>query len=453
MSRVFCACPVLSIPMVVLLAPAAVAMVWVVNPNGTGDQPTIQAAITASSPGDVIELTDGTFRGWGNRDIRYLGKAVTIRSQSGDAASCVIDVGASSQDQHRGFDFRHDEGPGSVLENVTVTHGYLGVLQYPLGHGAAILMEEASPTIRGCTFTENYAEVGAAIVTGGGAPRIEQCRFTNNQAAVISGAIDISGGHVWIEGCVISGNESQGGGAISMDDNSTVVIRGCTISGNHALIWGGGLFSAFSGVLVDRSILWGNCADADGDDLWMGTDAEVGFACSLIDLPGIHGPIRYDETSIEGDQLFCGPISCRDAPTAKGDFHVDAASPVRAAASLCGQLIGALDAGCGASAGTGELDPLGSTALFLAAPAPNPTTGRVSIRFDLPDGGPVLLRLIDVTGRPVRTLLDRGLSPGRHELAFDLTDPGRPPLARGIYYLQLRCDGEEQVRKLVLAGR
>jgi hypothetical protein len=40
-----------------------------VAPDGSGDAPTIQAAIDSSAPQDVVELADGTFIGPGNRDL------------------------------------------------------------------------------------------------------------------------------------------------------------------------------------------------------------------------------------------------------------------------------------------------------------------------------------------------------------------------------------------------
>jgi len=55
-----------------------------VRPDGSGDFATIQAALDAARDGDVIELADGTFTGEGNRDVHFLGKAVTVRSQSAD---------------------------------------------------------------------------------------------------------------------------------------------------------------------------------------------------------------------------------------------------------------------------------------------------------------------------------------------------------------------------------
>ncbi len=81
-------------------APAA-ATTYVVRPNGAGDFATIQAAIDAVANGDVIELANGTFAGNGNRDLTYRGKAITVRAQASDPASCVIECGGSAGSPHR----------------------------------------------------------------------------------------------------------------------------------------------------------------------------------------------------------------------------------------------------------------------------------------------------------------------------------------------------------------
>jgi hypothetical protein len=70
---------------------SARATTHVVRPDGGGDSPDIQAAIDAATDGDIVELTDGTFTGDGNRDIDYKGKALTVRSQSGNPEGCIID--------------------------------------------------------------------------------------------------------------------------------------------------------------------------------------------------------------------------------------------------------------------------------------------------------------------------------------------------------------------------
>ena len=66
--------------MTLLLISVAAAETYVVKPDGTGDFPTIQAAIDAAYHGDVIELTDGVFTGDGNRDLWNRDRYLVFRS-------------------------------------------------------------------------------------------------------------------------------------------------------------------------------------------------------------------------------------------------------------------------------------------------------------------------------------------------------------------------------------
>lgn len=107
----------------ILAALPATAATIVVGPDGSGDYPTIQEAVDAAVPGDVIELEDGTYRGDGNRDIEYRGKSVTVRSRSGDPEACIIDCEGEEFEPHRGFFFRGGEDSTAVLEGITITNG------------------------------------------------------------------------------------------------------------------------------------------------------------------------------------------------------------------------------------------------------------------------------------------------------------------------------------------
>ncbi len=94
---------------------------YVVNPQGTGDFPTIVEALAAAEGGDRIELADGVFEGPGNHNLDFNGKAIIVCSQSGDPTTCIIDCQGSEAEPHRGFIFQNDEGAESVLIGFTVT--------------------------------------------------------------------------------------------------------------------------------------------------------------------------------------------------------------------------------------------------------------------------------------------------------------------------------------------
>jgi len=103
----------------------ASAAIHLVYPDGSGDFPTIQDAVDASADGDVIELGSGRFTGLGNHDVTFAGKAITVRSRTGDPLDCVIDCQGSEVNESHGFIFDSGEGPDSRLEGVTITDGYL----------------------------------------------------------------------------------------------------------------------------------------------------------------------------------------------------------------------------------------------------------------------------------------------------------------------------------------
>ena len=106
------------------MAGTASAATYVVQADGLGDFPTIQAAVLAAGDDDIIELTDGIFTGEGNRDIMVPARPITIRSESDDYLLCMIDCEGSARAEHRGFWFQDAVGTGDVtLQGIGTTTG------------------------------------------------------------------------------------------------------------------------------------------------------------------------------------------------------------------------------------------------------------------------------------------------------------------------------------------
>jgi len=83
--------------------------------------------------------------------------------------------------------------------------------------------------------------------------------------------------------------------------------------------------------------------------------------------------------------------------------------------------------------------------------APNPFNPVTNIRFDVPpEGGAVTLRIYDVSGRLVRSLLEGMQSPGLKTIAWDGRNEAGDPVATGTYLYRLTGKGFEQTRKMVL---
>jgi len=72
---------------------------------------------------------------------------------------------------------------------------------------------------------------------------------------------------------------------------------------------------------------------------------------------------------------------------------------------------------------------------------PNPFNPVTTIQFVLDRDSQVSLRVFDVQGRAVRTLLNGYLAAGKRVVGWDGKDGGGRPLASGTYFLRLQGGG------------
>ncbi len=76
---------------------------------------------------------------------------------------------------------------------------------------------------------------------------------------------------------------------------------------------------------------------------------------------------------------------------------------------------------------------------------PNPFNPETKIRFDLASRSSVLLEVYNILGQKVTTLIDREMTPGRHEVEFDGTG-----LATGTYFYRLKIGDTVETRKMLM---
>jgi hypothetical protein len=77
---------------------------------------------------------------------------------------------------------------------------------------------------------------------------------------------------------------------------------------------------------------------------------------------------------------------------------------------------------------------------------PNPFNPTTTIGFNIPNEMPVSLKIYDITGREIASLLNETKLAGYHEVRFDGSK-----LASGIYLYKLKTENFTQVRKMALA--
>jgi hypothetical protein len=342
-----------------LCLPAAHADFYLVTPASPGG---IQGAIDAAGDGDIIELTDGTYCGRGNRGLDYCGKALMIRSRSGNPEACVIDCEYES----RAFIFHSAETSGSILEGVTIERGF-----HEDCGGGVYCDSAASPRFINCIFRYNsclYAGAGFGC-RNGCYPRFEGCLFTRNWAK--DGTHGYGGGlycgfssHVNLVDCTFWENRAEvRGGGFSCHFYSSATLNRCTFYRDFAPS------GAAMGHRYDAHVSASNCIFAcarEGEAIY----CELG-STTWLDCCNVYGNEGGDYVScIEGqgmvdnfssDPLFCGAYA--------GDFTLQSNSPCAAENSpTCGR-IGAHPAGC---------EPSSSVPV---SPPPQVSWGAVKERF------------------------------------------------------------------------
>ena len=99
-----------------------------------------------------------------------------------------------------------------------------------------------------------------------------------------------------------------------------------------------------------------------------------------------------------------------------------------------------------AAPGNGPSDGSG---LDLLAGAPNPFSRATRLTFTLAHAGPVSLRVFDVHGREVHTLVRDRRGAGSHTVTWDGRDARGACAPAGIYFLRLDADGRALARRIL----
>jgi hypothetical protein len=292
-----------------LLARIGYCRTITVRADGSGEYPTIQAAIWAAAGGDEVVLETGTYTGAGNRDIDFLGKAITVRGidpfDISVVGATIIDCNGSEANLHRGFKFHSAEGPGSCVSGVTVVNGYgpidiLGTGVFSAG--GAIYFHKSSPTIENCILAENSASFGGAVGgsnnsnptllncalvdnsshnRGGAIYAVRSCKLVVSQCTIAGNSASIQAGGMYTESncqvqvanSVFSRNSARFRGALT-ESGGTGTIRDCIFTANTAELWGGALGTDISTVTFINCLFTGNVAGEKGGavDINYGTE-------------------------------------------------------------------------------------------------------------------------------------------------------------------------------------
>ena len=222
--------------------------------NVPGDQPTIAAAISASVNGDVINIAAGTYN---EHSLNTAGKAITIQGTLNGDGSLATTIDA--QQGGMVFEVNSGEGYDTRIENLIIT-----------GSGnndpGIECTNNSKVSINGCIITANQRH---GIYAYRGFPNVTDCLITNNASSGIycEGLYPSQWDFPTISNCVISGNSSNVGAGIYLD-NLSPIITDCVIADNVGPTpssRGAGIFLALNeNAVISGCTITGNSSDGNG---------------------------------------------------------------------------------------------------------------------------------------------------------------------------------------------
>jgi hypothetical protein len=82
---------------------------------------------------------------------------------------------------------------------------------------------------------------------------------------------------------------------------------------------------------------------------------------------------------------------------------------------------------------------------YLSQNYPNPFNPSTTIEYDIPKAGLVTLKIYDILGREVRTIVNEEKTAGRYKISFNASS-----FASGVYFYRLTSGGYTSIKKMVL---
>ena len=436
---------------------------------------TIQSAINACSNGDTVLVQPGTymenlnFRGknivltsryYQNNDYSFIQNTIINGSNptSPDSASCVI--------------ISHGEDSSAVLQGFTITGGSGTKWQDEHGaglyrEGGGILIQYSYPVIQHNIITSNQAIPGGVISTGGGGmrigdsyPKVFNNLIINNTGRYGAGVVlNYTGGEYKNNViCRNYGSQDYGAGSgfwVNGSYSRAITILNNTVVSNSALSGTPGIYS-FGGAAatVRNNIVWGNTSTSGIQITGSGSlvvrycDVQGGYngAGNINSNPLFDSTNYYIASNSPCIDTGDSSLVYNDPPDpnnpnfakwpARGGLRNDMGAYGGPGSNVIANTIVAIK-------GYGE--KLQPDNFYLSQNYPNPFNPKTIINYQLSMFSDVKIRVYDILGNEVETLVNQKQNAGSYEVEFDGSD-----LSSGIYFYKLDTENYSDTKRMIL---
>ena len=482
------------------LAPGAT---WYVHPDSTLNS--IQDALNICASFDTILVGTGTYYeniAWpakvGIKLLSEQGPDSAIIDGSGTASVIIIDTtDIDTTTIINGFTIRNGYEPQNNAGGIWCWGASPTISGNRLvsNNGAAIACWECAPVIRENVITQNNGQYGGGIhmhyaggvriidntissnsaQSGGGiyclksTPLIQGNNIVNNTATARGGGLCFFRSLLQVIGNVIDNNSADlHGGGIEITEGYDILIRDNTITNNSADSLGGGVCCYYLGEAMIRSnIIESNAAKCGGGICNWHFEVTVMFNTIRNNVALYFGGGYYCNDGYPGQSILCNNI---EDNVNYGVYNADTSMLLDAENNWWGDVTGPYHPTMNPN-GQGDwvsdhvdydpwLDhpfgieeeelPISVATDVLLHNNPNPFHSHTAIRFSLNMSSHVVLRVYDVAGRCVGTLVDRMYDAGIHDVVWVARDSAGARFPAGLYFCVLNVGSYRVTKKMLL---
>jgi len=287
--------------------------------------------------------------------------------------------------------------------------------------------------------------------------------FSNNTNSY-GGAIGMWTSSPKIFNNIITYNSASYGGALHAFNNSKPVIINNTVTYNNADNSGGALYSEDASTipLIINTILWGNSATVSGNEIKLYNGGNVTVRYSNV-TGGWTGEGNIDSDPLLADTLF--HLSDSSPCIGAGIDSIEINGAWYYAPPFCFEGnprpnplgskpdIGACESPLAIPVGIENEFPGIPKEFALEQNYPNPFNPTTTIRWQMPEAGIVMLKVYDILGNEIATLVDEFKPAGSYEVEFSGSSGSSFRLVRnlssGIYFYQLRAGDYVDTKKMI----